>query len=134
MTTSSPLLLPFMAGSLLAGCTLVTEAQLDQEFRLAPGQSAILAGTDLVVTFREVASDSRCPSQVVCIWAGNGVVTVTVRREGVEEDHTLGTPTGPEEVVSGPYAIRITGLDPEPEEGETIPPGDYRVRLRITLD
>lgn len=125
--------LPLFAGLLVAGCALVTEAHLDQEFQLAPGESAALAGTDLVLRFDEVVDDSRCPASAVCVWAGNGIVKIQSRLGASELVHILGTPSGPLEAVAGAYRIRIVGLDPYPV-GPPIPRDDYRVRLRITVD
>ena len=41
-----------------------------QPIQLAPGQSAVFETEQLEVTFVDVASDSRCASDVTCLWAG----------------------------------------------------------------
>lgn len=125
-------LMPTVAAVLLGGCTLLTSPRLDQSFELAPGQSVAIAATDLIVTFREVVSDSRCPATAVCVWAGNGEVELAVRRGGTGDiAHILGTPSGPLEVVVGEYRIRVLGLDPYPL-GTPIPEEDYRLRLSVS--
>jgi hypothetical protein len=127
-------LLPVFAGALLLSCELVTQPELDEDFRLAPGQTAVIAGTELSVSFRQVVADSRCPSNVVCVWTGNGEVELAVRTaSGTAIPHVLGTPAGPLEVVVSPYRIRILGLDPYPGVSP-IPPNEYRLRLRVEAE
>ncbi|MGH7560943.1 MAG: hypothetical protein ACRENB_07980 [Gemmatimonadales bacterium] len=126
-------LLALGMAALVSGCALITQGELDQEVRLAPGQTVQFAGTDLSLTFEEVVDDSRCPSTAVCVWIGNGVVKIESRRGETRLVHTLGTPSGPLEAVSGAYRIRILGLDPYPDGGP-IPEEDYRLRLLVTID
>jgi len=127
-------ILPVFAGVLLLGCELLTRPELEEEFRLAPGQAAAIASTDLVVTFRKVMEDSRCPSTVVCVWAGNGEVELLARTSaGGTTPLILGTPSGPFEAVVGEYRIQVLGLDPYPE-GPPIQPDAYRLRLRVSAE
>jgi hypothetical protein len=124
-------MLPVFAGALLLGCELLTRPELEEEFRLSPGQSAAIASTDLVITFREVVDDSRCPSTATCVWAGNGEVELLVTTSaGGTTPQVLGTPSGPLEVAVDHYRIRILGLDPYPQ-GPPILPDEYRLRLRV---
>src|SRR3972149_9754011 len=46
------------------------EANLDSEFVLQIDQSAEIKSEELKITFLNVTSDSRCPSDVTCIWQG----------------------------------------------------------------
>ena len=39
-------------------------------FDIAVNQTVAVAGSDVSVTFLNVTEDSRCPSDVICIWAG----------------------------------------------------------------
>jgi hypothetical protein len=127
--------LPVLACSVLLGCELLTRPELEEDFRLAPGQSAAIAGTDLVITFRKVVEDSRCPSTVACVWAGNGKVELLARTsDGGTTPQILGTPSGPLEVAVAQYRIRVLGLDPYPADPEAQPisPDDYRLSLRVS--
>jgi len=127
-------LLPFFAGACLLSCELVTQPELNEDFRLAPGQTAVIAGADLAVTFRRVVDDSRCPSDVVCVWAGNGEVELSARTASdMTASIVLGTPSGPLEVVVGQYRIRVLGLDPYPGQSP-IPQAEYRLQLRVEAE
>ena len=44
---------------------------LGQEFAIKFGEQVLLAGGDVRITFAEILEDSRCPSNVQCIWQGN---------------------------------------------------------------
>lgn len=51
---------------------------LGQVFQLRIGESAGIAGEDLVVTYIQFLSDNRCPPGVRCIVAGNARINVMV--------------------------------------------------------
>jgi hypothetical protein len=52
---------------------------LGQPFGLAIGQTATVAETGLQVGFQRVLEDSRCPTQVNCVWAGRVTVELQVQ-------------------------------------------------------
>src|SRR5687768_17789148 len=47
---------------------------VDRDFDLKPGRTARVDGTAITVSFVGVPEDSRCPTDVQCVWAGNGAV------------------------------------------------------------
>lgn len=49
---------------------LRVEADVGVPFGLRIGGEAILGDTGLLVRFDRVTGDSRCPADVVCVWAG----------------------------------------------------------------
>jgi hypothetical protein len=105
---------------------------LAQDFDLAPGQAAVVDGGALNVTFDKVAEDSRCPSDVQCVWAGDGAVAMTVIPAGAPRyPVTLHTTLTPKAVNSGPYQITLVGLKPYPKQGPKIPPATYVATLQI---
>src|SRR5262245_64416546 len=56
-------------------------ATLNAPIQLAPGQSAVFDGEDLEVKLVAVDSDSRCPSDVTCVWAGEVIARIAVRKD-----------------------------------------------------
>ena len=62
-----------MLGALVAvRCAATpTEVPLDKAFELPLGASARVTGSDQTVSFEQVESDSRCPAEAECVWAGN---------------------------------------------------------------
>jgi hypothetical protein len=106
---------------------------MDQDFDLAPGQTAVVDGGGLTVTFVKVAEDSRCPTGVQCVWAGNGAVALEPSTQGTGKYAvTLNTTLTPHAVNAGAYEIRLVGLKPYPKQGSPIPPASYVATLHIT--
>ncbi|QXJ20365.1 hypothetical protein AGRA3207_001063 [Actinomadura graeca] len=102
-------------------------------FTLAPGQTARLSGGGLTVRFDGVKNDSRCPTSVDCVWAGDATVTVSVTagdgRPAARELHVT-APAATTTAVPG-YVVALVGLTPERHSESPVPPGDYRARLRV---
>jgi hypothetical protein len=137
--------------SFVSACQAATPspvaAKVDAEFTLAPSQSAAVEGTDLTITFRSVAGDDRCPSEVECAASGPVDVLLSVQNGDEESrdfnlqtftDHKGIAPSVPFEGLTNPievagYLIRIAGVIPYPEDPEiTIEPSDYRVTLLVS--
>jgi hypothetical protein len=104
---------------------------LTQPTELAPGQTARVSA--LSVTFEGVTSDSRCPTDVVCVWEGDAVarLTLTHPSSGTEtkELHTSGS--GSRSVNFGGIVIELVRLDPAPRSAQPIPPQSYRLTLHF---
>src|SRR5688572_23066032 len=76
---------------LMIGCnsssSTPTETQdlVTQQFTLRYGQSSAIAGSSLRVRFAELAEESRCPKNVVCVWMGNAKIRLDVTSNGRTE-------------------------------------------------
>jgi len=106
---------------------------VDQDFDLAPGGTATISGGALTLAFDKVTEDSRCPTGVQCVWAGNGVVRLTVITAGAANfSVTLSTTLAPHATTAGGYQIALVGLNPYPKQGTTIPAASYIATFRIT--
>ena len=104
--------------------------ELGREYTLAPGEH--VGGTDLTLRFDAVPADSRCPSDVQCIWEGDATVAVTVLSSSLApcavELHTATSLRG--DKMCGPYALRLIGLSPERgRAGSPIGPQAYRATV-----
>lgn len=55
---------------------------------LAFGRKTPITGTDLALNLIEVPEDSRCPRDVVCIWAGPATAVLRVELDGQETKET----------------------------------------------
>ena len=111
----------------------VQEAPLGPEFTLRPAESARIAGTALVLTFDRITEDSRCPTDVTCVWAGNAVVRLAARVAGVArgpmELHTT-TVDKREATVDG-YRVQLVRLAPARTQGTTITQDQYLATLTV---
>jgi len=108
------------------------QVETGREFDLAVGQEARVNGTPLSIRFRSVGEDSRCPSDVQCVWAGNAVVRITLASSsGGSSEASLNTTLEPKSVVFSGYRIRMAGLKPVPRSGTAVPAAEYVVTLEV---
>lgn len=87
-----------------------------------------VAFEDMSLQVRNSIADSRCPSDVVCIWAGTVTVDVDITAKGKTETKTLELG---KTVHSGTNAITLTHVDPYPETAGSIETTDYAFTLTI---
>ena len=104
---------------------------LGQSFELRAGGSAILQ-SGLTVTFERVESDSRCPMDALCVWAGDAIVMVSLSQAaGGQVQRELHTaPTGSEASYLV-YSIKLLALAPYPRSDRQIRPEDYAATLIV---
>jgi hypothetical protein len=114
-------------------------AQVGREFRLKVGRVVTLDRGALRVRLVRVSSDSRCPVDVSCVWAGNAELLFEVGGSRWSDRKTLrlNTNAGPErpgEGGYGRYTLKLTGLAPQPRSTRKIPPGAYVATLLVTRE
>ena len=110
---------------------------LNEEFTLAPGQTATVNGANLRLTFDRVSQDSRCPKDVNCIWEGDAVVVLKVKAEAEEttrEVHTQGGGSRSRQAPVGDYVVTLVRLDPAPRSTAAIEASAYRATLLVGRD
>jgi hypothetical protein len=104
---------------------------LGQSFELRRGTSAILQD-GVKVMFGDVRSDSRCPMDAVCVWAGDAVVTVRLSPPaGSQVERELHTQPSGSEASYLAYVIKLVSLSPYPRSDRQIRPDDYVAILTI---
>lgn len=103
------------------------------EFELSPGSTVRLAGTGMVLTMIDVANDSRCPIDVVCVTAGNAEVRLRVRADGKDTPVSLHTMQEPRAVTAGTVRLELMDLAPPNRAATPIQPAEYRARVRWTM-
>ena len=112
-----------------------TGPEVGSEFTLELGERATLDAVHASVRFLAVSEDSRCPSQVQCVWAGDGAVVLEIApAEGDAAEDTLHTnpESGPGGVVLAGYALKLLRLDPYPDTPGEVAPEDYRATLTLS--
>lgn len=117
------------------GCATVDTAVVAEpgaEFNLALGQTATLSGTAYRLTFNRVAEDSRCPTDVVCVWAGDAKIELIISRSTAPAVIRIASLTPPNsEVTSDNLKIRFVGLAPAPKSTEPSASRAYVARLVV---
>ena len=125
---------------LLAGCAAVSAgaggpqaAALSTPFTLAEGESAVVGGEKVGVTFEKLLSESRCPADVQCIQAGEATIRVQVQpADGAKTALTLSTRQDGSTGTVGRLTVTLTGLRPVPRV--KTPPKDERYRATLVVD
>ena len=103
-------------------------ATLNAPIQLEPGQSAVFDAENLAVKFIGIDSDSRCPSDVACVWAGEVVVRLSVRKDSRTQELSIkATQSLP---VDG-FSVTVLDVLPPRASSQRIAPADYRVTLKV---
>jgi hypothetical protein len=135
----------FAACAVLAGCAALAAcaasattptsatANIGEPFELAPGQVAPIAGTSVQVRFDRVTDDSRCPTEVQCVWEGDATVVLALDDKSSDPD-TRDLHTSRRYAREAQYhglVIRLEDVKPYPRTSDRIPAGDYRITLLV---
>jgi hypothetical protein len=129
--------LVFLAACASGGVESPTTPSVNEEFTLRPGQTAAVTGTALRITFEAVRDDSRCPTDVTCIWEGDATVVLKVKVDSDEAVRELHTNEGGErsrKVPAGDFTITLQRLDPAPRSTQPIEASAYRATLKVARE
>jgi hypothetical protein len=126
----------FVAAMTAGGCfnsPTGPDAVAGRPFELKAGAASTLPDGSRL-TFERVHSDSRCPMDALCVWAGDAIVAVSLNpKRGATESRELHVqPTG-SQISYGNYTIALTALSPYPRSSEKISPADYIATLVVSV-
>lgn len=98
------------------------------QFHLRPNQTAS-EPNNIDIKFLNVTDDSRCPSDVTCIWQGKSTITVNVVKSGQNVGNFsltsgLGDKNATVQISNG-YFLQLTKIEPYPKSGTKILLSDY---------
>jgi len=125
----------------LAGCGSSTGPDVDLEGALVTvpvevtlrfGDDLVVDGTVLRMSFAAVLEDSRCPSDVTCVWEGNAKVEIGIGA-GTGPTHALqlNTSLDPRAVEWNDVLVTLLEVTPHPVSDVPITDADYVVKLRL---
>ena len=101
------------------------------DFELPVGDSVRMKDSRLVVHFDMVTEDSRCPTDVQCVWAGNA--TVRLRLDSAGQSAVLDLKTSvPQPSTAFGRSFELRGLRPAPTSGTPVPRDRYVATLRVS--
>ena len=109
------------------GIFSVTDSiQIDGKIMTTLGQMGTTF--DVSLTPKEIISDSRCPSDVQCIWAGMIEVRTVMATKVAngEQILKLGEPK-----TFGDFKVTLIEVAPHPRAGEKIPESSYRFTFEV---
>ena len=108
--------------------------KLGAPFQLGLDQTAT-GQEGLKIKFANLTEDSRCPSDVTCIWQGQATILVNVEKNGQNfGNFSLSTLNDKKAVQTfDHYFIRLINVDPYPISGNKTQLPDYVVTLKLSL-
>jgi hypothetical protein len=92
---------------------------------------AIKINDEISIKFLEVPNDSRCPEDVICVWAGNGEVKLELSTLNYSKTITLNTLLSPRSITFSGLIIELKKLFPAPRTDREIKQSDYNIDLII---
>jgi len=109
------------------------QTTLGKQFTLPAGKTEIITGEQLKIKFVEVTGDSRCPTGVQCIQAGDVKCLMLINYLDSQSSLTFTQLGGNEETTQDFNVYRITfKVEPYPQAGKQIKPEDYRMIMTVT--
>jgi hypothetical protein len=107
-----------------------SQQELGRSFSMKVGESITVG--ELRLTFRAVEGDSRCPADVVCVWAGDGEIALKIEQAGKAAVAALHTTLEPKKTEWNGYTIALVGLTPDRKSNTGINTADYRAEIVVT--
>lgn len=110
---------------------------LDESFLLAyNGTSHLENNPGIKIQFSELLEDSRCPTDVQCVWAGRVALKVIFSQNGNQQTGTLalGEIAGTSysnETTFGDYTVKLLTVKPAPKSDQSISLDDYQIEILV---
>lgn len=111
------------------------QANLGREFKLSVGRQVSIRDTRLRIRFIGGKDDSRCPSDVTCVWGGNAAEQFQLGIGNRTRKVTLNTSKASSfvsEVTYQGYKVKLIELSPYPRSDRRIQPRDYTATLLVS--
>ncbi len=115
-----------------------TVITLGQEFEIDYKESGTYDEAGLEFIFSEVLEESRCPTNVICVWEGRAVVALTVNDDAQDPPTiiqlaTLNSLDGDSLLTAtyGNYQIELIDVKPYPDNLDIQDFDDYSVVLKV---
>jgi len=115
-------------------------ANLDEPFWLEFGQVKVLPPDNLRIEFRQLLEESRCPSDVICVWEGRARIGLLLQTpaDSIQVELLLpGFATQADTLAHQPvdtlgYRMTLMQLDPYPNTQRRPQNSDYKALLKIS--
>ncbi len=123
---------------LFLGCIFQSSdvrSELGKEFSLKVNQSASIDSEGLTIKLLEIPNDSRCPSEVLCVWAGEVMAKLELKKgtnEALLQPVLGASADNRSEAEFDGYLIKLVSVDPYPKKAGSIPQSDYSVTLLVS--
>ena len=105
----------------------------EQVVTLTVGEQRDLPG-GITLGLTAVPSDSRCPRNVTCVWAGSAAVTLSLKSGSSDTTATINTGVDPRQFTWRGWHVRLRDVTPSPDAGASTPRDAYRVTVGVGRD
>lgn len=95
---------------------------------LAVGQSVVVSPS-MVLRVDQVVGDSRCPSDVTCVWAGE--VTIALSLEFGSDSQAFRLSDSAKSVTVQGLRFTLLSVEPYPRSDSSIPVAAYRISIQV---
>ncbi len=122
----------------IVSCDNLSDINYNQEYVIPVTKTVKTSDKKYVIRFDSVFTDSRCPSDVVCVWAGIGGAKFTILdKDSSSQTFKLYTDTNSElkwsdSAMYKDIKIKLLKLTPYPSTANPIKYEDYKAKIIIT--
>lgn len=111
----------------------ITLPQLNSPIKLHINESTFLESESLQITVNSI-NDSRCPSDVTCVWEGEAKVQLSLTHNEKSGNFTLSTVKNNNSVSFDNYLVNLQSVEPYPTSTKTIATDDYVVTVSVSKE
>lgn len=108
---------------------------LDDSFTVHYQDTLFNEPENIRISFDEVFEDSRCPENVVCLWAGNAKLGLTLSQNQTKFPFELNSHGGvrfPKDTTLLSYKIALLDVKPYPHTDSTYTEEDYSATIIVS--
>jgi len=122
-------ILPHAFADVKASAQVTTEAQ----FQLKVNQTSSLESDGSKIKLLNVTADSRCPSDVTCVWQGEVKISVNIIKNNQDlGDFSLTSRAGQDLGINfDGHSIHVVKVEPYPSSGKKISTSEYMVTFAV---
>jgi hypothetical protein len=111
--------------------TEVNFAEIDTEISLYIGESVTIKDHGIKLKFVDVLDDSRCPSDVECVWEGTVSLMINIQYNSQDLGNFILNSSNLHKASFMGYYVKFKELEPYPISTEIIPKTSYRATFSV---
>lgn len=115
------------------GAFLQIQARQTQRVAVLINKQKTVVKNKLTIKFASLVEDSRCPTDVQCIQAGNAKIKIELSGgKNAAKTFEINTDDQPQIIVYGGYNVKLTDLTPQPASNIRINRNGYTATFVVT--
>ncbi|MFX0016745.1 MAG: hypothetical protein ACFFB2_18835 [Promethearchaeota archaeon] len=122
---------PMIAFFLLPQPTEVNFGEIGTDISLHIGESVIIKDHGIKLKFVDVLDDSRCPSDVECVWEGTVSLLINIQYRRQDLGDFILNSSNVHKVSFMGYYVKFKELEPYPISTEIIPKASYFATFNV---